>query len=135
MEMKVPRGVGLIEALLAMEGKTAWIIDVWNCHGVLKQQVWGVGYGCEPDLPAESGLTWLDLGWFTIPIQKDEFNFWQDEALQKKVEAQLFRIIDRYGMINRSGWYPVYSADLEALQKILQRYLRKVQAGGEAYPT
>jgi len=54
MEMKVPRGVDMIEALFAMEGKTAWIIDVWDCHGVLKQQAWGVGYGCQPDLPATS---------------------------------------------------------------------------------
>jgi hypothetical protein len=126
--MKVPKGVDMIEALFAMEGKTAWIIDVWNCHGVFKMQDWGVGKGCEPELP--EGLCWLDIGWFTIPVEKADVDTgtWEDEALRKRVEAQLFRIVERYGMINMSGWYPVTSVDLEAIKKILSRHVRKKES-------
>jgi len=43
---------------------SGWVVDVWNCHGVLKRRTWGVGYGSIPPAPC----VWVDLDWFTIPL-------------------------------------------------------------------
>jgi len=119
--MNVPRGVGFVEAIFAFEGKIAWVIDVWDCHGVLKKQSWGVGRGCMPELP--KGFEWrvIGEGWFSLPIKKD---MELSESQEKMIEKVLFEAVNRYGMINKSGIYPVYSSDLERLDKALQGNLK-----------
>jgi len=93
---------------------TVWCLDVWDCHGVLKMREWGVGCGCKPELP--ENLMWLDIGFFTIPIPKNEQNLW-DERLKNKVDKLLMRILtDNGGAINWSGIYPVY---LDQMQRII----------------
>lgn len=115
IEIKTPRGTSFIESLFAIEGKTAWIIDIWDCHGVLKAKEWGVGKGCLPELP--EGLEWKDIGWFTIPIEK---GMKIGEQQMNDIEKILFGVVNRNGMINRSGFYAVFSNDLKRLGQAYQ---------------
>jgi len=98
----------------AEELKTTWKIDVWNCHGVLKKAEWGLGYGSMPDIsPAGK---YVDIGYFSIPVKHDvELTDEESEKLSKL----LFEIIDRNGMINMSGFYPVKDEDIEKIKEII----------------
>ena len=115
IEIKTPRNTSLVESLFAMEGKTAWVIDIWDCHGVLKAQEWGVGKGCLPKLP--EGLEWSDIGWFTIPV-KVGMKIGDQEI--KDIEKVLFNVVNRNGMINQSGFYAVFSNDLKRIGQAYQ---------------
>jgi len=99
---------------------TDWVIDVWDCHGVLKMRQWGVGYGCKPKLP--ENLMWLDIGYFTVPISKSEQNLW-NERLKRKIDRLLSKILEENnGAINWSGIYPVYQHQLEAIFTAVTKY-------------
>jgi len=119
--LKMSRNASWIEMFLALDGKTAWVIDVWDCHGVLKQRSWGIGKGCTPELPKE--LEWKNIGegWFTIPVQ---YGIELDEKQEDLIEEVLFEVVNRNGMINRSGIYPVFSSDIERMIKAFQKKLK-----------
>ncbi|RLI46681.1 hypothetical protein DRO69_02530 [Candidatus Bathyarchaeota archaeon] len=102
---------------------TDWVIDVWNCHGVLKMRAWGVGYGSKPKLP--EGLEWLNVGYFDVPIKTQERQFW-DDRLKRKIDGLLSRILEENGgAINWSGIYPVYLHQLEQIFTTVAKYHRK----------
>ena len=93
--------------------KTTWKIDVWNCHGVLKKTEWGLGYGNKPDIsPAGK---YVCIGYFSIPVRADT----ELTEEGKKLEGILFEVINRHGMINRSGFYPVPDKDIEKIKEII----------------
>jgi len=99
-------------------------VDVWDCHGVLKNSNWGIGYGCTPDI-TKLGLRWEKVGYFTIPLPKDypELN----EDVKKQVEQVLFEAVQRNGAINISGWYDFYGGgtDGDRLLKALNGKLKE----------
>jgi len=99
---------------------TPWVIDVWDCHGVLKRREWGVGYGCKPQLP--DGLEWLEVGSFSIPIKSDEKAIWNDRV-KRKLNNLLFAILEENdGAINWSGIYPVYAHQFDAIVETVVKY-------------
>jgi hypothetical protein len=98
---------------------SGWIIDVWNCHGVLKLEKDG-GYGCLVELP--EGMEWLDIGWFSIPIKSDQKHFYT-ERLCRKISGFLDSILERRGgAINMSGIYPIYQHEFDEYITILAKY-------------
>ena len=112
---KVPKGVSFAEAILSSQGITSWIIDVWNCHGVLKRRE-DAGYG---GVPEEEGVSWVDLGWFTIPMPTClKISLIKEQ--NEKIERILFDVIERKGAINISGFYPVFSTDLKKIENIIK---------------
>ena len=99
---------------------TDWVIDVYDCHGVLKMRDWGVGYGCKPELP--EGLEWLNVGYFDVPIRSEEKRLW-DERLKRKINGILLGILEENdGAINWSGIYTVYQHQLEAIFETVAKY-------------
>jgi len=99
---------------------TPWVIDVWDCHGVLKMRDWGVGYGCKPELPR--GLEWLNIGYFDVPIRSEERHLW-DERLKRRVNGILSGILEENGgAINWSGIYPVYEYQLDKIYEAVIKY-------------
>ncbi|MGB9672412.1 MAG: hypothetical protein ACPLZY_04620 [Candidatus Norongarragalinales archaeon] len=98
---------------------SGWIIDVWNCHGVLKP-LSEAGYGRLFELP--EGMEWLDIGWFTVPILSSEKQYYT-EKLKRKIHGWLESILSRRGgAINFSGIYPIYIDEVEELRTILIKY-------------
>jgi len=90
-----------------------WVVDVWNCHGVLKQDTWGVGYGSIPPAPC----VWVDLDWFTVPVREGA-DLTAEEA--EGVQELLSDILEhRGGALNISGFYPVYDDELEQIRERL----------------
>ena len=99
---------------------TDWVIDVYDCHGVLKMREWGVGYGCKPQLP--QGLEWLNVGYFDVPIKSEEKHLW-DERLKRKINGILMGILqENDGAINWSGIYTVYQHQLERIFIAVAKY-------------
>jgi len=97
------------------------VVDVWDCHGILKNASWGLGYGCKPDV-SKLGFKWVNIGYFTIPLPK---NYPKLTAKKKEqVEQVLFTAIQRNGGINMSGWYDFLSIDRERLLKALEGKLK-----------
>ncbi|MHA1834129.1 MAG: hypothetical protein ACTSV7_09065 [Candidatus Baldrarchaeia archaeon] len=94
------------------------VIDVWNCRGTVKNSKWGVGYGCQPDLP--KGLKWEKIGYFIIPIPAD---IQLNDTHKAQIEEVLGQIVDRDGAINMSGWYPIEDSDRERLLKAFKGQL------------
>ncbi len=98
---------------------SGWIIDVWDCHGVLKPEEEG-GKGRLYKLP--EGYEWLDIGWFTVPILSSEKQYYT-EKLKRKIHGWLESILERRGgAINRSGWYTIYAHEIDELRTILIKH-------------
>jgi len=98
---------------------SGWVIDVWNCHGVLKLEE-DAGKGCLSKLP--EGMEWLDIGYFSIPVKTDRKQFYT-EKLKRKIEGFLFSILERRGgAINMSGIYPIYADEFDRLIEILAKH-------------
>ena len=99
-------------------------IDVWDCHGVLKNSRWGLGYGCKPDI-ASYGLKWVNVGYFTIPLPANYPALSDD--VKKQVEKVCFEAVQRHGAINMSGLYDFYGdgVDGERLLKALNGQLKE----------
>jgi len=92
---------------------SGWVVDVWNCRGVLKRRTWGVGYGSIPPAPC----VWVDLGWFTVPVR--EGADLTDEESAEVVDL-LFDVLDhRGGALNMSGFYPVSEEEIEQVRERL----------------
>ena len=112
-----------LEWLLGESPPSGWVIDVWDCHGVLKPYE-KAGYGRKYELP--EGWEWLDIGHFSIPILTEERPLWVgNERLRRKVEGFCWRILKRRGgAINWSGWYNITANEVEELRAIVQKYGR-----------
>lgn len=104
--------------------KTEWKIDVWNCRGVLKKAVWGLGYGSTPDISPKG--RYIDIGYFIIPIKKDA-DLTNEEC--GRLQELLFEIINRNGMINMSGFYPVEKEDIKRIKEIIGNKLYEGNGG------
>jgi hypothetical protein len=111
------------EWLLGGSSPSGWVIDVWDCHGVLKPYEMA-GYGVKNKLP--EGWEWFDIGHFSIPIATKEKPLWEaNERLRRKVEGFLWGILERRGgAINWSGWYNITVDEAEELSAIVQKYGR-----------
>lgn len=101
-----------------------WVIDVWNCHGVLKRRAWGVGYGAVPQQDCE----YVDIGYFSIPVRKGS-KLSEEEA--KRLEEALSEVVWRHGAINMSGFYPVLKEDLAKIKEIIRNKLFEEKKGDE----
>lgn len=94
--------------------KTEWKVDIWDCHGILKKAEWGLGYGSKPDL--KNG-EWIDIGWFSVPVKHNKKLTEKEKERAGKV---IGKIVDKRGMINMSGFYPVTDEDFVEIKKILK---------------
>ena len=98
---------------------SGWIIDVWNCHGILKPET-EAGKGGLYELP--EGLEWMNIGWFTVPILSAEKQYYT-EKLKRKIHGWLESILSRRGgAINMSGLYPIYIHEIDELRTILIKH-------------
>lgn len=98
---------------------SSWVIDVWDCHGVLKL-IRDAGRGSLPKLP--KGMEWLNIGYFTIPITSEKKHLYTDK-LKRKIHGFLESILEkRGGAINMSGIYPISVFEFNQLLTILAKY-------------
>jgi hypothetical protein len=120
----------LEDIMMVATGRSAsgWLIDVWNCHGVLKPCGFE-GYGNQDPKILEflneqrSGMThrWEAIGWFTIPVPG---NAMLSKRQKERIDNILAAEVERNGMINQSGFYPVSAKTLEKLERpgMMDRY-------------
>jgi len=100
----------MIELLAEMSN---WVLDVWDCHGVLKKVAWGVGYGTKEKIDGE----WVDIGYFSIPLKKGTTITEEEKEKVKEILWEVIRYWD--GGINISGFYTVPAHLLEELKSVL----------------
>jgi hypothetical protein len=102
---------------------SGWAIAVWDCRGSLIPTD-SDAYGKMMEMMAEKKLTWLDIGYFRIPVYSNEFEKWdRNERLKKKIEGWCWKVIrNRGGAINWSGVYPVYSSEFDEFNAIIVKY-------------
>jgi hypothetical protein len=115
---------------------SGWVVDVWNCHGVLKLEKDG-GYGSLVELP--KGMEWLAIGQFSIPIKSDQKQYYT-EKLCRKISGFLERILARRGgAINISGIYPIWAEEFDEYITILAKHsppqTQQVSLENLFYPT
>ena len=128
-------------ALDVMLGRipSGWIVDVWNCHGVLKLQEFA-GYGSKDDEMLEhikdvmnADYTWFECGWYSVPIRQSTKETVERAGLADELARRLEKVLnwivyDRNGgAINFSGFYMVAVDELEAVEKTIQRVLLKAK--------
>ena len=112
---------------------SGWVIDIWNCHGVVKPKKFA-GYGSMSDEMLEefrekSGkeYIWFNCGYYTTPLRKDIYEVVKkaglDEELRERLEKVLNWIVyeQNGGAINFSGFYMISVDELEALETTIQR--------------
>ena len=122
---------------------SGWIIDIWNCHGVLKPEVFA-GYGNKSDeilkeLQEATGheYVWFSVGYYTIPIQKRILDDVKKHGLEEKLAEEVEKILNNIvydingGAINISGFYFVPLEELERLEEKVKEYWKKCVSEGE----
>ena len=95
---------------------SGWLIDVWNCHGVLKHCSWPVGRGCIPEVEDVRFVS-TPSGLFFVPLPVDAPEPTSKQLLD--VEDLLLQEIQRHGGINISGFYQVSIDTATKLDDIL----------------
>ena len=133
-------------ALLQGRGfPSGWIIDIWNCHGVLKPQNFA-GYGNQSDeilKDAEKNTgkkyTWFDCGYYTVPLRVEIFEKIKKANLTDELAKRLEKVLDwivyerNNGAINISGFYMVTIEEITAAEKTIQRILIKAEERKACY--
>jgi len=112
---------------------SGWVIDVWNCHGVVKPKEFA-GYGNQSDtiLKELENMTgkkyiWFDTGYYTVPVQEERLSKIKEAGLEKEFAERTenvcnWIVYDRNGgAINMSGFYTVTDEELLALEKVIAR--------------
>ena len=114
---------GVEELVWATTGRSVsgWLVDVWNCRGVLKPCGFE-GYGNQDDgilrflEEQRPGMKhrWEDVGWFTIPVPA---NAVLTRRQRRRINSILAEEVERLGAINQSGFYPVSKKAMEKLER------------------
>ncbi|MDI6708618.1 MAG: hypothetical protein QME47_06015 [Candidatus Thermoplasmatota archaeon] len=100
-----------------------WMIDIWNCHGVLKKEEWGVGKDYVPNLNKEK-IKMENIGYFSIPVPVGEK---LSKKQKKAIEEVLFNAVNREGAINMSGFYSLLECDLNRLKQAYKGTIKKAK--------
>jgi len=117
---------------------SGWMIDIYNCHGVLKPDGWA-GYGIVDDeilkkIEDETGvkhLLWYNTGYYSIALTQELINKVREENIEDIFRERLERVLSwiieyqNGGAINISGFYTVTVDEMNAIQKTIQRVIYK----------
>ena len=131
-----------LEIMTLFQGRglpSGWIVDIWNCHGIVKPQQFA-GYGNQSDeilkdLEKHTGekYVWFDTGYYTIPIQERKLKEIREAGLEEEFAERSEKVLDwivydrNGGAINISGFYTITFEELRALEKVITRVLIKAR--------
>jgi len=112
---------------------SGWIIDIWDCHGVLKPEEYA-GYGNKSDeiLEELGDFVWFECGRYTVPLHDKIVEDVRKAGLEEELSRKLERVLDwivyhcNGGAINFSGFYMVSVDELRAIDKSVARVLNKI---------
>jgi len=134
-----------MEFLINNRMPSGWVIDVWNCHGVLKPQRFA-GYGNmsdeilkEAEKIQKEKYVWFDCGYYTVPLRESIKNDIEKAGLLDELTERLEKVLswilyDRNdGAINFSGFYMVSIDELKAVEKTIQRVRKKAKKENAQY--